>query len=936
MSSINKIKLPNGTTYDVNDVRIPGIDSTPTSGSSNVVTSGGIYTGLSGKADKSATVSTVTYDTTNKKITKTINGTTTDVVTASTLVTDGGGIKNVKTVNNNSLVGTGNISVGTVTSVSAGTGLSIGGTASTTPTVNIASGYKLPTTTEWNAKAPLASPALTGTPTAPTAAAGTNTTQIATTAFVKNAVDSALTSSENLKTEQKTNQEIVFRKTNVDWEAKAAKLTKILGRTEAFNQQINAETSIFNECTITKNADGSYTVSGSGASARYKTLSAINFGGAGHNIFLYFKIISGSGVAIYDSRNLDEAGGYMNTDQSKVYTQSTAGVIVLIRSANAADDCTFRIILVDLTLEGLGLTTADQFRALHPLPYYNYNAGVLKNNAATGLETTGFNQWDEVWEVGSITSTDGSKVSSTTQIRSKNYIPVLPNTTYYRKNPYSDNGAGHLNRAAFYDANKQYLGIGSTGGWIAFDGNGTFTTPANAAYMLFYVNITSYGHDICINLSDASRNGTYEPYWKREIVLGLDNLPCHDENNNAVVVNGLDGVGTSQDELIVENGWGTKINKRFAEVDLGTLEWVLNETYGFIATPFPKPKTAFSAICEKYPFMGSYTRVVDKTCGYIFNTGILVKDSAYTDAATFKAAMAGVKLRYQLATPKVLTLDNPIPALIEADNLGTEKRLPEDTADNPQAPFECDIQYGINSADIVNSISYLDKKAENIFWTTYDSTTYSDIVTAINAGKLVLMSYEPDSTHKYILTATYYEHLPVQVNTPYVRFNAAVDGGMITTRVWHSDTWDDIYTYDFGAPDGSVPAGRYSCVKSSGSGITSAFCCNGNIIIDGSAGTYGVTLSNFYESFTKSIGGYSLTKASQSDADKVDELAFLMSNSYIIKEPAGTGFPFTRYSNSYQLAAYGSGTKIISFTFGESTNGTRLLVDSNGVTITLA
>ena len=36
--------------------------------------------------------------------------------------------------------------------------------------------------------APLASPALTGTPTAPTAAAGTNTTQIATTAFVTNAI----------------------------------------------------------------------------------------------------------------------------------------------------------------------------------------------------------------------------------------------------------------------------------------------------------------------------------------------------------------------------------------------------------------------------------------------------------------------------------------------------------------------------------------------------------------------------------------------------------------------------------------------------------------------------------------------------------------------------------------------------------------------------
>ena len=43
-------------------------------------------------------------------------------------------------------------------------------------------------------KADLASPALTGTPTAPTATAGTNTTQVATTAFVKTAVDNVIAS----------------------------------------------------------------------------------------------------------------------------------------------------------------------------------------------------------------------------------------------------------------------------------------------------------------------------------------------------------------------------------------------------------------------------------------------------------------------------------------------------------------------------------------------------------------------------------------------------------------------------------------------------------------------------------------------------------------------------------------------------------------------
>lgn len=47
-------------------------------------------------------------------------------------------------------------------------------------------------------RAPLASPALTGTPTAPTPSAGDNSTRLATTAFVKTAVDSAKTNDAGL------------------------------------------------------------------------------------------------------------------------------------------------------------------------------------------------------------------------------------------------------------------------------------------------------------------------------------------------------------------------------------------------------------------------------------------------------------------------------------------------------------------------------------------------------------------------------------------------------------------------------------------------------------------------------------------------------------------------------------------------------------------
>jgi len=62
--------------------------------------------------------------------------------------------------------------------------------------INDDANYTTTITTALGTKAPLASPALTGTPTAPTAAADTNTTQIATTAFAKAEADAAQSAAE--------------------------------------------------------------------------------------------------------------------------------------------------------------------------------------------------------------------------------------------------------------------------------------------------------------------------------------------------------------------------------------------------------------------------------------------------------------------------------------------------------------------------------------------------------------------------------------------------------------------------------------------------------------------------------------------------------------------------------------------------------------------
>lgn len=59
-----------------------------------------------------------------------------------------------------------------------------------------------------NNKANIASPTFTGTPKAPTASAGTNTTQLATTAFVQTAVDTAITGTAAFKGVVNSNTEI--------------------------------------------------------------------------------------------------------------------------------------------------------------------------------------------------------------------------------------------------------------------------------------------------------------------------------------------------------------------------------------------------------------------------------------------------------------------------------------------------------------------------------------------------------------------------------------------------------------------------------------------------------------------------------------------------------------------------------------------------------
>ena len=163
--------------------------------------------------------------------------------------------------------------------------------------------------------------------------------------------------------------------------------------------------------------------------------------------------------------------------------------------------------------------------------YYATNSGGLISVKASAHETVGFNQWDEQWELGEISSETGENITNNNIIRSKNYIPIISGQTYYVNAPRTD--YAYL-QCRGYDANKVFLRIQKP------DVNSTFVFDEDVAFIRFQETTTygtEYKHDICINLSwSGYRNGEYEPYVKHsyplDSTLTLNGLLRLDADNN--------------------------------------------------------------------------------------------------------------------------------------------------------------------------------------------------------------------------------------------------------------------------------------------------------------------------------------------------------------------------------------------------------------------
>jgi len=332
--------------------------------------------------------------------------------------------------------------------------------------------------------------------------------------------------------------EIVFRPTDNKGQLSVddpyfgyAKIDCVKGKSLVWNQLTklrNASTSGTHGLTFTKISDIEFSVNGVCDVAGMIDACQNAFGGyvIGHKLLIKTYIISGT-----IPTNSWISNGYVESKtkigQSRIYQPNYKSSELYVSVDHANDEfinAHFTINCIDLTLmfgAGHEPSTVEEFEAMFPLPYYSYNAGTLISNDAETLETVGFNLWDGVTESGYYDTKNGQPVTASNWIRSKNPIMAFPNTDYYVKSGY------YFGYLLYYDAEMNYLGS-SVGKPTQRDT--VHHTPANCSYIHFYAATNWDPSVFCLNLSDPSKNGTYEPYWKSSLSLNLDYLPIKSHN----------------------------------------------------------------------------------------------------------------------------------------------------------------------------------------------------------------------------------------------------------------------------------------------------------------------------------------------------------------------------------------------------------------------
>ena len=325
-----------------------------------------------------------------------------------------------------------------------------------------------------------------------------------------------------------------------------------------------------------------------------------------------------------------------------------------------------------------------------------YNEGQVIHCNTESIKSVGDNAWDEQWELGKLNSR-GEPYADNTLIRPKNFTRVIPNETYYFHGTF---GYGIY----FYDADKNYVKT-------LYVNNNKLQIPSNAMYLKFNFPTdygTTYKNDMCIRLAHTGYKTDYEPYWQDILPLPIIRKYFPD---------GMKKAGSAHDEIRYNKASGkweyTKSKTgggRIKGVDMGSMAWSLdsaNQVFtsytimDLMTHPAEVSERNKGLLCSKYSPSRTYVAsTMDDKSWLCIPKSVTIKDTSYTDAASFKAAMAGVILYYESNDWEWVELDAEDQNFRDYYNVadfGTEMSQ----SSVPSAPFSADIIYQFNAVDMI-------------------------------------------------------------------------------------------------------------------------------------------------------------------------------------------------------------------------------------------
>lgn len=284
------------------------------------------------------------------------------------------------------------------------------------------------------------------------------------------------------------------------------------------------------------------------------------------------------------------------------------------------------------------------------------NVRPISGRDSVTVTRTGVNVWDEEWEVGSINITTGENETSSIVIRSKNYIPVISGSNYY-----ANSSTSETLYAFCYGFDHEYLGIARrTSNNSTNVVNNEFYLVDGTKYIRFRLAQnygTTYNNDISINY----------PSTDHDYHSGADNASYPIPLSSTIYGGALD-VGTGV----------LTVDRAMVTFD-GSEDWASATSQGitfyYLDLQGGSASANFYGLCSKYPMVNDL-RTADKTCRcyggkptYDFSR-FGVRDSDYTDLASFKVGISGTQLVYELATPTTVQLTpTQVTTLLKDNNI---------------------------------------------------------------------------------------------------------------------------------------------------------------------------------------------------------------------------------------------------------------------------